>query len=226
MAKRWLKAQAEELLTADDRTRERAEAEGDELGRQLRDEATGQAVVSAVPGLRDLVERQEAGRAAAQARREQARDDELAARPLAGVGLALRGDGLDVSWSGQLPARVEHDEELAMLVVELDALDDAVPMAGDRPLAGWRFVVPDHAGPGTYDLGALVAAREAAGGDVEPTDWCLGYGGWDEALYWTPEVGPGTVEVGPGGRSLAVRMAVAGAWGGPFELVAQVNLPE
>jgi hypothetical protein len=224
MAKRWLRSQTKELLTTDRRERENADVEGDRIEREMKSEATERAVFAAVPGLRDAVERQEARRAAAEADQERERIEELAARPLAGVGLAISG-GIDGSWAGQLPASVEVDDDDGTLRVELDAFDHDVPTLAGHPLVGWHFAVPRYAGPGTYDLSAVAAELEEQGDELDYTEFCLGLGGWDEPLYWTAGTGPASVEVGDDGRSLVVRMAMEGAWGGPYEVVAQVNLP-
>ena len=68
-------------------------------------------------------------------------------------------------------------------------------------------------------------ARDEAGNGYDYTEFCMGLGGWDEPLYWTPDTGQGTVEVGADGKALVVRMRVEGAGDGPFDVVASVNLP-
>jgi len=237
LAKKWLRAQVKELTASDRHERASADVQGERAERDMREKATEEAVLSAVPGLRDWKERQEAQQAANEAEREQRRIDELHARPLAGVGISVSG-GPEGSWAGQLPAKVEtrpdteYDEATGeehevgrTLVIDLEARDDAVPLLAGQPLVGWRLVVPDYDGPGTYDLAAIVRRREESGGYVEYTDWCLGLGGWDEPLYWGPDTGPATVEVAEDERSIVVRMAVEGAGGGPYDVVAQLNLP-
>ena len=237
MAKRWLKAQSKELLTSDRHERAQADVEGNRAEHDIKEKATEEAFLTAIPGLRDLKERSEAAQLARDAEREQRRIDELAARPLAGVGLAVTGDAAG-SWAGQLPAKVElrpdysYDEngdeiEIGtILVVDLEARDHDVPLVGGLPLHSWRFVVPGFTGPGTYDLAEIVRRREEEGGYVEYTDWCIALGHPDDPLYWAPDVGPGTVEVGPDGRALVVRMTTQGAGIGPVDVVASVNLPE
>ena len=239
MAKKWLQAQTKELLAKDRHEREAASVAGNHAEREMKDKATEEALLTAIPGLRDLKGKAEAHEAAREAEREQRRLDEMAARPLAGVGLSLTdtSGGARGSWSGQLPAKVhlqpEHtyDDEGnetqtgESLVVELDAHDHDVPLVGGTPLYGWRFLIPGYSGPGSYDLSAICRAREEAGYGYDYTEFCVGLGGWDEPLYWTPDVGQGTVDVAADGKSLVVRMRVEGAGDGPFDLVSSVNLP-
>ena len=239
MAKKWLRAQSKELLAKDRHERESASVEGNRAEHDLREKATEEAFLTAIPGLRDLKDKAEAHEAASAAEREQRRLDEMAARPLAGVGIGLTdaSGGARGSWAGQLPAKVRLEPEHTWddegnetqtgesLVVELDAHEHDVPLVGGTPLYGWRFLIPGYTGPGTYDLSAICRAREDAGNGYDYTEFCVGLGGWDEPLYWTPDTGQGTVEVGPDGKALVVRMRVEGAGDGPFDLVASVNLP-
>ena len=240
LAKKWLKAQSKELLAKDRRERESASVAGNQAEHDLKEKATEEAIYTAVPGLRDFVDKQEAAKLAADAERAQRRVDEIAARPLAGVGLSITdAHGVAIgSWSGQLPAQVsteaEHeydadaDEERVTghaLVVDLTPRDDAIPVIANQPLLGWRFQIPGFTGPGTYDLTAVYQAREDAGNGLDYTEFCFGLGGWDEPLYWTPYTGSGSVEVGADGKALVVRLTVEGASAGPWDLVASVNLP-
>ena len=236
MAKRWLRAQSKELLTSDRHERERASVEGNRAEADMKDKVTEEALLTAIPGLRDFKERTEAAKEAADADRERRRLEELAARPLAGVGLSVTGD-VEGSWAGQLPAKVElrpdysydengdETETGQTLVVDLEAHEHDLPLVGGLPLLSWRFVIPGYTGPGTYDLDAIVPRREEEGGYVEYTDWCLTLGDRDDPLYWAPGIGVGTVEVGGDARALVVRMTTQGAGIGPVEVVASVNLP-
>jgi hypothetical protein len=238
LAKRWLRNQTKGLLTTDNQERRRLEGEEWQLEKEMKEEAGAQAVYAAVPGLEDWKDRQEANRTAAEADRERRRVEEVASRPLAGIGIAVSGD-LTGHWAGQLPARVETRADTAWdaetgeerpggqtLLVELTALDHDRPVLAGMPLLGWTFAVPDYTGPGTYDINEIVRRREEEGGYVEYTEWCLGLGSWDEPLYWDSSAGPSTVEIGPDGRAATVRMTMSAAWGsGPTEVVASVNLP-
>jgi hypothetical protein len=240
LAKKWLKAQSKELLARDRHERAAASVAGNRAEHELKEKATEEAIYTAVPGLRDFVDRQEAAKVTAAAERERRRDEEIAARPLAGVGIGITdADGVAIgSWSGQLPAKVTTEDEYEYLedsgeervcgqslVVDLTARDDAVPVIANQPLLGWRFQIPGFTGPGTYDLTAVYTAREETGNGSDYTEFCFGLGGWDEPLYWTPYTGSGSVEVGADGKALVVRMTLEGASAGPWELVASVNLP-
>ena len=240
LAKKWLKAQSKELLAKDRHDRAAASAAGNRAEHDLKEKATEEAIYTAVPGLRDFVDKQEAAKVARDAERAQERRDEIAARPLAGVGLSITdAHGAVIgSWSGQLPAQVttepehEYDPDTdtervtgQALVVDLTPRDDAVPVIANQPLLGWRFQIPAFTGPGTYDLTAVYQGREDSGNGSDYTEFCFGLGGWDEPLYWTPYTGSGSVEVGADGKALVVRLTVEGAAAGPWDLVASVNLP-
>lgn len=237
IARRWVKKSLEELTTTDNRARERAGAEQEAAEREFRDEAAGEALLTAIPGLRDLRDRQEASEREREARREADRDAEIAARPLAGVGFQVSG-AVDGTWSGQLPAKVERiaastpdPEELewnrwageASLRVDLTPPDHSQPVIGGQPLGTWTFVIPGYTGPGTYDLQTIAREREGAGAELDPFDHCLALGHEDEPYYWYSEV-PGTIEVGADERALVVRLTMASA-SGEVAVVASINLP-
>lgn len=237
IARRWLKNTVEELTTTDNRARERAGGEQERAEKDFKDAAAGEAIMAAIPGLRDLRDRQERSAAEAEDRREAERAAEIAARPLAGVGLQVTG-AVEGTWSGQLPARVERvparsadPEELeydrwageAQLRIDLAAPPAGEPVIGGAPFAGWQLLVPGYHGPGTYDLRAIAAERAAEGIDLDPLEHCLVLGHEDDPFYWYAEV-PGTIEVGDDERSLVVRLTMGSA-GGEVQVVASLNLP-
>lgn len=216
IARRWVKKSLEELTTTDNRTRDRAGAEQERAEREFKDAAAGEALMAAIPGLRDLRDRQEASAADAERRREAERDADIAARPFAGVGLQVSG-AVEGTWSGQLPVRVDRDDDL--LRVELTPPRTALPTVGGQPLITWIVAVPGYAGSGTYDLRALAAE----GVEADPYDQMLALGDEDETFHWYPEV-PGTIEVADDERALVVRLTMASA-GGELTAVASINLP-
>jgi hypothetical protein len=237
IARRWVKKSLEELTTTDNRTRDRAGAEQEAAEREFKDAAAGEALMTAIPGLRDLRDRQEASAAAAESRREAEHDAEIAARPFAGVGLQVAG-AVEGSWSGQLPARVERvpastpdADELewnpfageASLRVDLTPPDHDVPLVGGQPLRTWTLVVPGYRGPGTYDLQAIAREREGTGGELDPYDHCLVLGHEDDPFHWYAEV-PGSVDVADDERALVVRLTMGSA-GGELTALASINLP-
>lgn len=231
LARRWLKTKKTELLTGNRRERESAEYENANVQRQIGDEVSHRGARAAIPAYREWDDR----RLAAEAQREA---DELAAihaLPLAGVGLALRGEYTG-TWSGQLPCRVSRDrlddEEVEaaggaageVLRVELVAPPDDVPVVAGAPLFGWRFAIPGFAGPGSYDLGARGEEIDRGDWGLDFSDYELTLGSTDEPSYWTPYSGGAAVEVADDERTLVVRMVVSGP-GGDTDVSAHVNLP-
>jgi hypothetical protein len=225
LAGRWLKAKKTELLTGNRREREYAEAESSNAQREMGEQISGEILMTAFPGLRRMKEQQEERKAA----READERAKVLALPRARVSLAVRGE-VDGSFSGELPVRVEIDEDdedgraAAGLAVELVVVPDLAPSLGGTALLGLRFRVPGFHGPGEYDLSAIGRAREAAGDELDYTDFDLALGNWDETYVWTPDVGPGAITVGAGAQSFTVRMAMMSA-GGELTLDADIQLP-
>ncbi len=234
MAKKWLKAQTDELLAGDREERARANNEAERIEREAKEKATEEAVISAVPGLRDFTDRMEAQKRQDAANREAKRAAELASRPLAGVGLAVTGD-LVGSWAGQLPALVGLDDA-GHLWVDLTPLDGQNPMVSGLAFRRWHFVIPRWTGAGTYDLVAILRqleeeASQATGEDddvwlPDSTEWSFDL---DETVYdtfyWHPDAGASTIEAGgEDGRQLKLHLAMDSS-GGSIVVVAEVNLP-
>lgn len=221
LAGRWLKAKKTELLTGNRREREYAEAESSNAQREMGDKISGEILMTAFPGLRRMKEQQEAR----QAEREADERAGVLALPRARVALTVRGE-VGGSWSGELPIRIDLDEddEPAELGVELVVLEDQAPSVGGTALLGLRFCVPGFHGPGEYDLSAIARAREAAGDQLDYSDFDLALGNRDETYVWTPDVGPGTITVGAGVQSFTVRMAMMSP-GGELSLDADIQLP-
>jgi hypothetical protein len=237
LARRWMKKTVEELTATDRNEREAADFAQQRAEQDMREKATEEAWLTAIPGLRDLKERQEADRIAGEERREAEHAAEIGARPLAGVGLTITGD-VEATWAGQLPALVERiaaatpdPEELeydpwageARLRVELTSPPASQPVIGGLPLAGWSFVIPGYDGPGTYDLMAIGQQRSEAGVDLDAAEYAFALGGWDDPFYWYSQV-PGSIEVGADERALVVRMSAQSAMGS-VDIVASINLP-
>jgi hypothetical protein len=223
LANRWLRAKVKELTTADRRTRVAAGDAADESARQLRNDAIGEAVLGAVPGLRRWRDQQEHHALVAAAEEERRRDAELAARPVVSARVRVTGT-LHGTWEGSLAAAVAV---VAPIGDGADASDpygdrpklvvDLAPRPGDEamiagwPLHGWRFEVPGFAGPGDYDLAATGLARRDAGFEPEYLDWCFALG--EEGFFFQPDAGPTTVTVGTLEGELAVSMSVVGSAG-------------
>ena len=106
IASRWLRSRVTEWTTGDKRTREDADAAADRAERDAKDHAVEEAILTAVPGLRRMKERQEADAAEREAERERRRRAELESRPRAAVELRVDGQ-FDGGWSGALPTRLE-----------------------------------------------------------------------------------------------------------------------
>ena len=237
LAKKWLKAKATELTTADRRTREAADHAADETARQLRNDSVGEAVMTAIPGLRRLRDQQLEGARQSAARQEQAWRDELAARPVASLRLTLRG-ALDGTWSGTAPTSAEvvaasaDDDDRdpfagrPALVVDVGPLAPATPPEAIAPLAGWHFEVPGFDGRERYDLAEIGMARRAADAEPEYIDWALSFGDdHEQQFFFQPDLGAATVEVADGGRRLAVTMTMVGD-PGEVTVDATIELPD
>jgi len=235
LAKKWLQAKAKEITTADRRQRDAAEYQADETGRQLKDEAIGEAVLSAVPGLRTWRDRQEEQQRAAAEAREQAAQDELASRPVGILELRVEG-ALDGAWHGTVPALVEVVDPAGedapgdpfagepTLVVDLGPLSSPSAVPGAAQLGGWRFEVPGYGGAGTYDLAAAGMRRREADAEPEYIEWELHFGDDEEGFYFQPDIGASTVVVTPDVSRLDITMAMTGS-GGQISVVAALDLP-
>jgi hypothetical protein len=235
LAKKWLQAKAKEVTTANRRQRESAEYEADETERRLKDAAIGEAVMTAVPGLRTWRDRQEEQQRAAEEARERAEQEELAARPVGTLELRLEG-AVTGTWRGTVPALLEVEPpagedapddpyaSAATLVVDLGPLTDSTAAPGGRRLGGWRFEVPGYTGPGRYDLAESGMRRREADAEPEYIDWELRFGDDEEAFYFQPDIGPSAVVVGPGAGHLDITMAMTGA-SGQIGVVATLELP-
>ena len=177
LAKKWLQAKAKELTTADRQTRDAAEYEAQETGRQLKNDSIGEAVMTAVPGLRKLRDRQEEHARAAEDARDQRRRDEMASRPVGRLRVVASGS-LAGEWTGDVPALLEvvapagvdADDardagstdpyaDRPRLTVDLGPLLEAAPTPGAPGMEGWWFEVAGFHGAGTYDLAAIGMAR-------------------------------------------------------------------
>lgn len=207
MAAKWLQAKAKEVTTANRHERDAAEYEADETARQLKNDSIGEAVMTAVPGLRKLRDRQEQQQRENEERREREEQEELASRPVAHAEVALTG-AMAVTWTGTVPVRldvVEPDPDddpdgdpfgrIAKLVVDLGPITAPTAAPGTELLAGWRFEIPGYTGPGTYDLAASGMQRREADAEPEYIDWGLRYGEHDAAFYFQPDIGPSAVTV-------------------------------
>jgi hypothetical protein len=234
LAKKWLQAKAKEVTTANRRQRDVAEYEADETGRQLKDAAIGEAVLSAVPGLRDWRDRQEEHQRAAAEARDQAVQDELASRPVGNLELRLEG-AASGTWRGTVPALLEvaaaaGDDApgdpyagLATLVVDLGPLTDPSAAPGGARPTGWRFEVPGYTGPGSYDLAASGMRRREADAEPEYIEWGLYLGDDDEGFFFQPDIGPSAVVVGPNLSRLDITMTMIGS-GGQISVAATLAL--
>ena len=220
LANRWMRAKVKELTTADRRTRDAAEYEADETARRLGNDAIGEAVLTAVPGLRRWRDQQERHAADATAERERRADAALAARPLVAVRLRVTG-AVEGTWTGSWAADIAVAEpslddadpygRQSALVADLASRCGAEPTIAGLLLHGWRFEVPGFTGPGEYDLAASGLARRAAGFEPEYLDWSFALG--EEGFFFQPDAGPTTVTVGGLGGPIEVSMALVGSAG-------------
>ncbi len=215
LARTWLRAKKTELLTANRHQRHAAEAQSHRAEKQMVDKGVEQAVLSAFPQLRRLQQRQQE---AADERQQRARA-EILALPRALVTVTASGRQGD-SGVVELPIRIDRRSGLSLEVL---ALDDAVPRLNRQPFYGCQLLVPDYAGPGSYDIADIARRREAAGEPYDYVDWSVAIGSRDEAYYWTPEIGPAVIEVGPHEQSIRARLSMQGA-GGDLDVFLQIDL--
>jgi|GEM_PF-3323007 len=229
LAKRWLRTKAKHLTTADNRTRDRAEGDLWQTEKEIKDAAIGEAVMTAVPGLRRMRDGQEAAARRREAERDARWAAEIAARPRRQVELWTTGAVVG-HWAGLLHVDVhvrppedvdDVDDEggdplgaqpTLAVTVDPGAGDDAT-LTDDR-FRSWRFQVAGWAGAGRYDLVASRARQREAGWEPDPleTELELGAGG-DESFFLDDAAGPCVVAVSADGRTIDVQLALAGARG-------------
>lgn len=237
LAKRWLTSKVKELTTTDRHVRDAAEYEAQEANRQLRNEAAGEALMTAIPGLRRLRDRQAEMAAAAERAGEREVADELSARPWARLRLSVTG-AVTGDWSGPIPAAVvvvEPDWSVggdpygaeATLVVDLRLAGEADAHIGGEPFSGWSFEVPGFTGVGAYDLAASGMARRQFDCEPDYLDWELSLGGDGGAFYFQPDAGASRVEVATatdGTMALTVAMSLVGS-AGNLRASAEIVVP-
>ncbi len=235
LAKKWLQAKAKELTTADRHQRDAAEYRADETARQLKNDSIGEAVMTAVPGLRKLRDKQEASQQQAEERREREIQDELASRPVGQLELRIDG-AVDATFRGTVPALLEVREpegddaegdpfaSTPTLVVDLGPVAEQSPVPGGLQVHGWRFEVPGYTGPGTYDLAASGMLRRDADAEPEYIDWQLYFGDEHEGFFFQPDIGPSVVTVTDEPLRLAIAMTLTGSTG-DIRVDAALTLP-
>jgi hypothetical protein len=240
IAGKWLKTKVTELTTTDNRARDNAQGNAEELERQAQAAAVESAVYSAVPELREFKERQEAASIARDVADAEEREAELRSLPLAGLGLRVSG-AFDADLAVNLPAlfRVDQPSEddestdpesdwydpyaaQPTLFVRISALDLERPWLGDHQLNEWAFYVPGYHGDGTYDLAAIHRDREERNMAPDYLGWYLSVDDAEEDWYFNAySESSATVTVAEDGRALTVVMPLAGATG---ELTATANI--
>jgi hypothetical protein len=242
MAGRWLKAKAKELTTSDQQERRHADREADLVEHQAQESAAERAFFTALPGLKDMKDRQEAAESDRERARSEQHEAELRSRGLAGVSLRARGV-FDGDLVGHLPAVAEvrppesedpdadPDDEWAdpyatqpTLWVQLASLADQRPEIGGHRLREWTFAVPGFTGDGTYDLVAVHHAREAVNAAPDYLEWVLSVDEAEDDFSFYPDAGPATVTVADGGKALDVTMTL-GSSAGDLTLTAAIRLP-
>ena len=217
LAKRWLTAKRTELLTGNRREREDAEAESAGAERAARDEAVNQTARAVVPGLADWQDNQTAREQAA-LERERA---EILALPRAPVDISVIGPWGTASWQGEFPAHAERDRDPdtgeVTLRVALETPDDLAPQLAGQPLYALRVELRPYHGPDRYNPAKLSA-------EPDPYAYTVEYGYRDEGFFWTPELGPGMVEITEGEEQLDLGLPMQGA-AGDLRVTATITLP-
>jgi hypothetical protein len=217
LAKRWWKAKKTELLTGNQREREYAEAQAGNAQRDLGDKVVSDLTYAAVPSLRRWKDNQDA----AAAQRDADARAEILALPQFELQLQVSG-AVSGSASGPVHVRVEPPEgdldegEQPELRVAIEVPEDGegAPLVGGQPLLRLCFAIEGYRGPGSYDLGAQ--------DDPDPLDYECDLGNRDEGYYWSPEIGPGQITVGPDERSFDVQLTMSGA-SGEITLTARLD---
>jgi hypothetical protein len=224
LAKRWLKTQLRFHGDPQRGVRDREEAH--QLEQQMREKVSddvSRTVFDAVmpaswkQKLEDIERRTEEGKAE---RARQARAD-LEGRERAAVRMVISGD-VSGSFEGALPVSVDRPEEAGQaLTVELEPLDPIV--LGGRSFLYFNFAIPDYHGPGLYDLSAM--AQGDRGDEIDYSLFTLALDQDDEPFYWTPDYGPGTIDVGADARTLRVKLAMEDPGSARVTVDAAVELP-
>jgi hypothetical protein len=217
LAKRWWKAKKTELLTGNQREREYAETQAGNARRDLGDKVVSDLTFAAVPSLRRWKDNQDA----AADRRDADARAEILALPQFRLQLQVTGV-VSGSASGPVHVRVEPPEadldegERPELRVAIEVPEDGegAPLVGGQPLLRLCFAIEGYHGPGSYDLSAQ--------DDPDPLDYECDLGNRDEGYYWSPEIGPGQIAVGPDERSFDVQLTMAGA-AGEITLTARLD---
>jgi len=205
------------LLTGNQREREYAEAQAGNAQRDLGDKVVSDLTFAAVPSLRRWKDNQDA----AAARRDADARAEILALPQFQLQLQVSGV-VSGSTSGPVHVRVEPPEtdldegEQPELRVAIEVPEDGegAPLVGGQPLLRLCFAIEGYHGPGSYDLGAQ--------DDSDPLDYECDLGNRNEGYYWSPEIGPGQVTVGPDERSFDVQLTMSGA-AGEITLTARLD---
>lgn len=235
LAKKWLRNKAKELTTTNRRERETAAYEAERNERDMKSEAVGEALMTAVPGLRKWRDQQEEHRRAADEAREAEFQAELAARPVGRLELHLSG-AMTGTWRGTVPSLVQvrpPDPEAwaedpyrgqPTLVVDLGPVSDPTAPPGSKWINNWHFEVPGFAGPGRYDLAESGMRRRDADAEPEYIEWELGFGDDQERFYFQPDIGPSAVTVDAPITRVEVQMAMTGD-AGQVEVRAVLQLP-
>jgi hypothetical protein len=224
LAKRWLKTQLR--FHGDPHRAVRDREEGRALEQQMREKVSddvSRTVFDAVmpaswkQKLEDIERRTEEGKTE---RARQARA-ELEGRERAAIRLVISGD-VSGSFEGALPVTVDRPEEAGQaLAVRLEPLDPIV--LGGRSLLYFTFAIPDYHGPGLYDLSAI--AHGDKGDEIDYSLFMLALDQDDEPFYWSPDYGPGTIDVGADARTLRVKLAMEDAGSARIMVDAAVELP-
>jgi hypothetical protein len=225
LAKRWLKLQFQVRGDPHKGVRDRREAEAieAELEDRVKEDVGRAAVMAVMPrSWREKLDSLQTHSTQQQAARDERRRTEHAARPRAALRLTLAG-AVSGTMAAEVPAEIDRPSEAGEpLVVVLEPLE-AEPIGG-RAFLGFQFAVPAYAGPGRYDLAATGAGD--AWLDWDPLWFQLWIDQTDEGYFWSPEVGPGSVEIAGDGRTVRTRFRMEGASGGAIDLDAEVVLPE
>jgi hypothetical protein len=221
LAKRWLTAKRTELLTGNRREREDAEAESADARRAMSDEVVNRAARAAVPGLATWQDNQAATSAAREAAAVESARAEILALPRATVDISVIGPWGTASWQGELPARAERERDddtgEVTLRVALETVDELAPELAGQRLYALRAELRPYHGPDRYNPAKL-------GGEPDPMAYTVEYGYRDEGFFWSPELGPGMVEVTDGEQQLDLGLPMQGA-SGDLRVTATINLP-
>ena len=180
-AKKWLDQKTTEMVTADRRTRESAEYQGERLEQQMSEQVGSVAVTTMFPSLGRAIERQEANRP----RAEQEHADRVRAARAAAV-----VPGASIELRGAVSGRVDDiavtltpDDEAGTLTVLLEPVDPA-PTAGGKLTEAGLAITGFH-GDGRYPLEEDIPSLDPGVHHV-----ALAGDGEDCWFYWVAEYGP------------------------------------